>query len=143
MSYSNNRILILVYDNFDSFTYNLVDYLNQLGSDTSIVRNNTPLKEIDKIPFHGIILSPGPGIPEKSGHMMGIINKFHMELPILGICLGHQALGTFFGATLTKAIQPKHGKLSRIHVKSDYLFQNTDFLNYMTPISISSIIIRP
>jgi len=86
------------------------------------VRNNTPLNEIDKIPFKGIILSPGPETPEKSGHLMEFIKEYYREFPILGICLGHQALGTFLGATLVKATRPMHGKISRIHVEPDYLF---------------------
>ena len=121
--------MILIYDNFDSFTYNLVDYFRQTGSEIRVVRNNTELQDIEQIPFNGIVLSPGPEKPDKAGNMMDLIGRFHNRLPILGICLGHQALGSYFGAVLSKALQPMHGKISRIYVEPDYIFQGikTDF----------------
>ena len=114
--------MILLLDNFDSFTYILNDYLLQIGAEVEILRNDVPLKEIKKRKFDGIILSPGPGIPTKAGNLMEVIDSFHQEKPILGVCLGHQALGTFFGADLMKASQPMHGKISEITLEEDLLF---------------------
>jgi anthranilate synthase/aminodeoxychorismate synthase-like glutamine amidotransferase len=111
-----------VIDNFDSFTHNLADYILQAGVDCKIVRNNIDPDELKKIKFDGIILSPGPGCPSDSGNLMKIIEEFYSKVPILGICLGHQALAVFFGADIKKALLPKHGKLSKINCEKDLLF---------------------
>lgn len=116
--------MILVLDNFDSFTYNLVDYFAQLGIDCSIYRNDSSLADIKKEQFKGIVLSPGPGTPSTSGIMMEVLREYYNELPILGICLGHQALGEFFGAKLVKAQVPMHGKVSEIICTQDSIFNN-------------------
>ena len=117
--------MILLIDNFDSFTNNLVDYLNQLGSEVKTVRNTILLEVLKKENFKGIILSPGPGIPSQAGNLSKIIEAYHKTLPILGICLGHQALAEFFGAKVEKAIRPMHGKISEIIVdKPDAIFNN-------------------
>jgi anthranilate synthase/aminodeoxychorismate synthase-like glutamine amidotransferase len=118
--------VILLIDNFDSFTYNLNDYLLQLGAEVKIVRNNTSLGEIEKEPFDAIILSPGPGVPAKSGNMMEVIQNYYDQKPMLGICLGHQAIGEFFGATLQKAARPMHGKVSEISLEKDVLFKGLE-----------------
>ena len=81
-SCSNNLHLILIYDNFDSFTYNLVDLLRQMGSEIEVVRNNVPINDIIELPIDGIVLSPGPEIPDKSGNLMELITNFHNKLPI-------------------------------------------------------------
>jgi anthranilate synthase component II len=114
--------VILLIDNFDSFTYNLNDYLLQCGAEVRILRNDVLLENIRKEEFDAIILSPGPGTPESSGNMMEVIRNYYNQMPILGICLGHQALGQFFGASLEKAKRPMHGKLSEIILKDDLLF---------------------
>jgi anthranilate synthase/aminodeoxychorismate synthase-like glutamine amidotransferase len=114
--------MLLLLDNFDSFTYNLVDYFGQLGVEVHVVRNDVPLEELQQLPVTGIVLSPGPGEPRKAGVMMEVIRHYHEQVPMLGICLGHQALGEFFGATLAKGIKPMHGKLSEITCEDDPVF---------------------
>ncbi|KAA9325462.1 anthranilate synthase component II [Adhaeribacter soli] len=116
--------MLLLLDNFDSFTYNLRDYFQQLGQEVLVLRNDVPLAEIQKHQFEGIILSPGPGKPKEAGVLMEVIQHYHNKLPILGICLGHQALGEFYGAKLQKATKPMHGKISEISCLNESLFQN-------------------
>jgi anthranilate synthase/aminodeoxychorismate synthase-like glutamine amidotransferase len=107
--------MILLYDNYDSFTYNLYDYLQQNGADCMVIRNDErSVEDIEQLNISGIVLSPGPCRPADSGNMMQVIEKFHHKVPLLGICLGHQAIGEFFGAKLVKADQPMHGKTSLI-----------------------------
>ncbi len=107
--------MLLIFDNYDSFTFNLCDYFKQLGQEILVIRNDEKtLEEIEQLEFAGIVLSPGPGIPETSGILMDLIERWHQKVPILGICLGHQALGTFFGGQLIKAPYPMHGKVSTI-----------------------------
>ncbi|MCB9251630.1 MAG: aminodeoxychorismate/anthranilate synthase component II [Flavobacteriales bacterium] len=107
--------MILVFDNYDSFTYNLCDYIQQCGNEILVVRNDEmTIEEIEKLDFSGIILSPGPGIPSESGILMPLIHTFHKRVPILGICLGHQAIACYFEESLVKAPFPMHGKVSRI-----------------------------
>jgi len=110
-------------DNFDSFTYNLVDYFDQLNVMCRVIRNNQPLKKITAYNYRGIVLSPGPGLPGNSGNLLEVLNHYHQKLPILGICLGHQAIGEFFDAEITRAIRPMHGKISKVKVRQDYIFQ--------------------
>ncbi len=114
--------MLLLLDNFDSFTYNLVDYFGQLGVEAHVVRNNVPLEEITKLPIKAIVLSPGPGTPENAGVMMEVIRHYHEQVPMLGICLGHQALGEFFGAKLEKGLRPMHGKISEMICEEDPIF---------------------
>lgn len=106
------RLLLL--DNFDSFTFTLADYLRQLGAEVLIHRSDTPLPEIQTLAFDGIVLSPGPGVPAAAGVMPAVIEAYHQKLPMLGVCLGHQALGEFFGARVVRAARPMHGKTSVI-----------------------------
>lgn len=107
---------LLVVDNFDSFTYMLVDYLKQAGADCRVVRNNAPMAEFTSQPVDGVVLSPGPGIPRLAGRLMAVIAHYYQRLPMLGVCLGHQALGEFFGADLVPAAHPMHGKVSAMRV---------------------------
>ncbi len=106
---------ILLLDNYDSFTYNLYDYLLQTGVECLVLRNDTfTLEELEPLDFQAIVLSPGPKRPADAGMMLAVIERYCARLPILGICLGHQALGEFFGAKLLKASLPMHGKTSQI-----------------------------
>ena len=113
---------ILVLDNYDSFTYNLVHIIRELGYEMDVIRNNKI--EVDAIKqYDKILLSPGPGIPEEAGELMKVIEQFHAEKPILGICLGHQAIGEYFGARLVQNEFPLHGKSTLINkVIDDKLF---------------------
>lgn len=120
-------IMLLLLDNYDSFTYNLKDYFEQLGERVMVVKNDeVKATDLFHYSFDQLVLSPGPKTPESAGNMMSIIHEFHQQLPILGICLGHQALGTYFGAELTKAIQPMHGKVSAIEHNGEGIYQNID-----------------
>ena len=118
--------MVLLLDNFDSFTYNLADYLRQAGTECVVMNNKTPPEDIKKLPLKGIVLSPGPETPSKAGCMPELLASFYNKLPILGVCLGHQAIGEFFGAKLDKAIRPMHGKISEITCENDYLFKGTE-----------------
>lgn len=114
--------MILLLDNFDSFTYNLLDYFKQLGISCKVLRNNVTLDEIAETDFQAIVFSPGPGVPSQAGIMPDLIKYYHSKLPLLGICLGHQGIGEFFGATLKKAPFPVHGKVSEIFTTPDPIF---------------------
>ena len=119
------RHMVLLIDNYDSFTYNLYDYILQLGVTCRVVRNDElTLDEIGALDFSSAIISPGPKIPAQAGITMDFIKQFHATKPILGICLGHQAIGQFFGAQLIKAKVPVHGKTSVITHTSHFLFKN-------------------
>ena len=115
---------ILIIDNFDSFTYNLVDYIRQAGADVEVKRNNIDITTEEINLFDAMVLSPGPETPVKAGNLMKIINDFYLQIPILGVCLGHQALGTYFGAKLEKAKFPMHGKISEINLLPHPIFKN-------------------
>ena len=110
---------LLVLDNIDSFTYMLVDYLKQAGATCRVVRNTASLDEITAESYDGVVLSPGPGTPRRAGCLLNVIEHYHEQLPMLGVCLGHQALGEYYGARLVKAAKPMHGKLSVIRKSSE------------------------
>ncbi len=117
--------MILLYDNYDSFTYNLLDYLEQLGAECIVVRNDEKsLEELQSLNFNGIVISPGPGRPKDAGNLMQLIKHYHQVLPILGICLGQQAIGEYFGAQLVKAKNPMHGKTSLIKHQQHAMFKD-------------------
>lgn len=114
--------MILLLDNYDSFTYNLVDYLEQIGLDVMVKKNDEDFNAIISQDWEALIISPGPETPDKSGITIPLIDHYHNQIPILGICLGFQAIGQFFGATLSKCNMPMHGKISAIHVENSPLF---------------------
>ena len=116
------RLLLL--DNFDSFTYTLADYLAQAGAECVVHRNNVPMAQLTADRYDAVVLSPGPGTPPGAGCLMDVIAHYHNQLPVLGVCLGQQAIGAFFGATLGKSYRPMHGKVSTIRVDGqDPLFR--------------------
>jgi anthranilate synthase/aminodeoxychorismate synthase-like glutamine amidotransferase len=109
------RIMILMIDNYDSFTYNLVEYLKMLKRDVKVVRNDQiTIEEIKEMKPSIIVISPGPCTPKEAGVSESIIKELKGEFPILGICLGHQAIAEVFGAKIIKANEPVHGKVSEI-----------------------------
>jgi len=115
---------ILVIDNYDSFTYNLVQYLQELGAQTKVFRNDKiDLKEIKKLKFDRVVISPGPGRPEDSGISCSLINNYYKKVPILGVCLGHQCIGYCFGASIVSARKIMHGKTSLIYHNAKGIFK--------------------
>jgi para-aminobenzoate synthetase component 2 len=111
---------ILVIDNYDSFVFNLVQYLGQLGVECEVRRNDEiGLAEIGRSGAAGVLLSPGPGTPERAGVCLDVIRRYAGELPIFGVCLGHQAIGAAYGATVTRAPELLHGKTSQVRHKGD------------------------
>jgi anthranilate synthase/aminodeoxychorismate synthase-like glutamine amidotransferase len=107
--------MVLVLDNYDSFTYNLVQYLGELGAIVEVVRNDaTTVEAIARRGADRIVISPGPGRPEDAGITMDVIRQLGETTPILGVCLGHQALGAVYGGSVVRAAVPMHGKTSTI-----------------------------
>lgn len=116
--------MILMLDNYDSFTYNVVQYLAELGADLKVYRNDAvTVEQVQKMKAKGIVLSPGPGRPENAGIMNELIRAFAGKVPILGICLGHQAIGQVFGGKIGYAPTLMHGKTSEILHDSSVLFE--------------------
>ena len=108
--------MLLMIDNYDSFTYNLVQYLGELGEDVRVVRNDEKsVAEIEAMAPDRIVLSPGPCTPNEAGVSLALIERFKGRVPILGVCLGHQAIGQAFGGKVVHAKTLMHGKVSRIH----------------------------
>lgn len=117
--------MIVLIDHYDSFTYNLYQYLGELGEEIQVVRfDKFTLSEIEQMQPKAIVLSPGPGNPQDIKQTIELIHTFYKLVPILGICLGHQAIGFAFGGTITKANQIKHGKSSNISFNENELFSN-------------------
>lgn len=107
--------MILMIDNYDSFTYNLVQYIESIGPKVHVVRNDQiTLDEIENEKPDIIVISPGPGRPEDAGISLDIVKRFSGKIPILGICLGHQIIAKAFGATVTTAMEPVHGKVHEV-----------------------------
>jgi len=107
--------MILMIDNYDSFTYNLVQYLGQLGAEVRVFRNDRiGLDEIGELAPEAVFLSPGPCSPKEAGITVEVIRTYHKEIPMLGVCLGHQAIGYAFGGNIVRAERLMHGKTSQI-----------------------------
>ena len=129
-SFSNEFVMILLIDNYDSFTYNLFHYLGELGAQVKVVRNDEiTADEALAMKPDGIVLSPGPCSPNEAGICMEVIRKANGKVPIFGVCLGHQAIGQVYGGDIVRAPQPMHGKMSTIHHTGKSVFRglNNDF----------------
>ena len=114
--------MILLVDNYDSFTYNLRDYLLQLGKKVEVKRNDEPLNSFH-LDYEAVVLSPGPETPDKANNLLEII-AIYQNHPLLGVCLGHQAIAVFFGSKIIKAQQAIHGKVRDVQHQGDALFNN-------------------
>ena len=116
--------MILVIDNYDSFTYNLVQYIGDIKKDIVTKRNDeTSLKNVKEINPSHIVISPGPGKPENAGNIVEVIQHFYQKVPILGVCLGHQAIGYAFGGEIVQAKKIMHGKVSNVNHFGSKLFK--------------------
>ncbi len=116
--------MILLIDNYDSFSYNLYQLIGEVRPDIKVSRNDKiTIEEIRDLNPDAIILSPGPGKPENAGICIDIVREFHDEIPILGVCLGHQAICVAFGGTVSHAKRLMHGKSSDISLDYDYIFK--------------------
>lgn len=114
----------LIIDNYDSFTYNLVQYLEELGEKVICFRNDkVSLSKLKNIKFNRIVISPGPGRPENSGISLDLIANYYNKVPILGVCLGHQCIGHYFGAKVVKSSKIMHGKVSKIFHQKKGIFK--------------------
>ena len=119
--------MILMIDNYDSFTFNIVQYLGELGADVLVKRNNKiTLDEIDRLNPEKIVISPGPCTPNEAGISLEVVKKYYKTTPILGVCLGHQTIGQAFGGNIVSAKKIMHGKTSQIIHDGDYIFKDID-----------------
>ena len=122
--------MILLIDNYDSFTYNLFHFLGELGTEVRVERNDAlTADQALALKPEGIVLSPGPCTPNEAGICLEVIRKAGGAVPILGVCLGHQAIGQVYGGAIVRAPEPMHGKLSKIHHSGKSVFRglNNDF----------------
>jgi len=132
--------MLLMIDNYDSFTYNLVQYLGELGADVVVYRNDKiTLDEIEGLKPERIMISPGPCTPDEAGVSMDVIRKFAGKVPVLGVCLGHQCIGQVFGGTIIHANEIMHGKTSLIHHTGQYVFKG--LINPYTATRYHSLVI--
>ena len=127
--------MVLLFDNYDSFTYNLLDLVKQQGVEVKVIRNDECLlSDIIELNPEAIIISPGPGRPENAGMLMELINHFVTRIPVFGICLGHQAIAIHFGSKLVNAKHPLHGKTSEIihqnHVMFNRIPSGSEMMRY-------------
>jgi len=115
--------MILMIDNYDSFTWNLVQYLSELDEVRTVRNDRVTLEEIDGMAPSHIVISPGPGTPDDSGISKDVIRAFQGRVPVLGVCLGHQAMGAVFGGRVVRAGEPCHGKVSLIHHRGEGILE--------------------
>lgn len=119
--------MILMIDNYDSFTYNLVQYFGELQQQVKVVRNDQiGVSEISQLQPQYIVLSPGPCTPNEAGVSLQVVKQFAGKIPILGVCLGHQAIGQAFGGKIVRANNIMHGKTSMIYHRNEHVFTNCD-----------------
>ncbi len=119
--------MLLLIDNYDSFTYNLVQYLGELGCEMEVHRNDQiTLDEIERKKPSGLLISPGPGRPEDGGISLSAIDRFYTKMPILGVCLGHQCIGQYFGGLVRRGDRVMHGKTSLIYHTNKTVFHGLD-----------------
>ncbi|HLX40494.1 MAG TPA: aminodeoxychorismate/anthranilate synthase component II [Ktedonobacteraceae bacterium] len=117
--------MLLLIDNYDSFTYNLYQYLSELGAQVEVRRNDqVTLDEIEAMQPDHLVISPGPCTPHEAGLSCAIIERFGPSIPLLGVCLGHQAIGQVYGGRVIRAPEPMHGKTSMMHHKGQGVFQH-------------------
>jgi anthranilate synthase/aminodeoxychorismate synthase-like glutamine amidotransferase len=134
--------MILVIDNYDSFTYNLVQYLGELGADPHVVRNDAvDVAGVAALKPEAIVISPGPGTPDQAGVSLEVIHRLGGQTPILGVCLGHQAIGQAFGATVARAKTQMHGKTSEIRHDGRGVFAGLS--NPFTATRYHSLVVLP
>jgi anthranilate synthase/aminodeoxychorismate synthase-like glutamine amidotransferase len=116
--------MLLLIDNYDSFTHNVARYFRELGADIEVIRHDQiSLAEMAKLPLTGLIISPGPGTPDQAGISLAAITEFAGKIPILGVCLGHQAIAQAFGGKVIRAPQVMHGKTSQLQHNQGGLFR--------------------
>ncbi len=133
--------MILMIDNYDSFTYNLVQDLGELGQKLSVYRNDKiTVKQVKELKPSSIVISPGPGTPEHAGISLDLINNFSDDIPILGVCLGHQAIVQAYGGTIERAPEPVHGKTSQINHDGKTIFEEIE--NPFTATRYHSLIVK-
>lgn len=133
--------MLLMIDNYDSFTYNLVQYLGELDQEVQVYRNDKiSVEDIEKMAPKHIVISPGPCTPNEAGISIDVINKFKGEIPILGVCLGHQSIGQAFGGKIVHAHNIMHGKTSDIYHNNTDIFQG--FENPYTATRYHSLVIE-
>ncbi|MBD3295995.1 MAG: anthranilate/aminodeoxychorismate synthase component II [Candidatus Omnitrophica bacterium] len=134
--------MILIIDNYDSFTYNLVQYLGELGEQLRVCRNDrVSMKDIEHMSPDAIVISPGPGSPKDAGISKDVIRGFAGDIPILGVCLGHQCIGEVYGARIVRGCRIMHGKVSSITHDGDHLFEEVP--SPFTATRYHSLIIDP
>ncbi|KTT53030.1 anthranilate synthase component II [Pseudomonas oryzihabitans] len=115
--------MLLMLDNYDSFTYNLVQYLGELGAEVKVVRNDeVPVEALEELAPERIVVSPGPCTPNEAGISLATLERFAGKLPVLGVCLGHQSLGQAFGGEVVRAREPMHGKTSPVYHNGEGVF---------------------
>ena len=134
--------MILMIDNYDSFTFNIVQYLEQMGEDVVVFRNDkVTVDRIDKLKPQMIFLSPGPGTPRDAGITVDVVREFHKTIPIMGICLGHQSIGYAFGGEIVRAGRIMHGKVSPVHHDGRTIFAGLP--DPFTAGRYHSLVVRP
>lgn len=134
--------MLLMIDNYDSFTYNVVQYLGELGADVTVVRNDElTVADIEAMAPERIVVSPGPCTPSEAGVSLDAILHFAGKLPILGICLGHQALGQAYGGEVVRARQAMHGKTSPVHHQGQGVFEG--LAHPLTVTRYHSLVVKP